>query len=176
MNLWDRQQGEKTLWYDRFFKYYLPIGPERSLTAAFNAWLEAKGKGGQKRSPTGSWRRCSEQYNWIERAMAWDDFQRQKQKEALQAEIDEMVKRHIAEARVMQNIAVQRLGVLQKDPSELSATEVRRFMVDAIKLEREARGLPDEKVAVTDSAGNDLGGNFIIVIKGDGSREKKLDD
>lgn len=87
---WDRQPGEPALWFGRFDTFYRPLGPERSLRAAYTAW-QAQRSGSQKapKSPgisvSRSWRNAAEQWRWRVRAEAWDAAER----ERLRAEEEE---------------------------------------------------------------------------------------
>lgn len=75
--LWDRQGREPARWFHRFDAYYRPIGPERSLLAAYRMWREAeKGIKSDAVGAPGSWREAAERWQWAERAEAWDVAQR----------------------------------------------------------------------------------------------------
>jgi hypothetical protein len=69
---WERQPGEKAMWYSRFDTYYRPLGP------AYNAWRKKAEKGGTKRSVAKSWELNARKWNWQERAEAWDEAERQR--------------------------------------------------------------------------------------------------
>lgn len=75
--LWDREFREPARWFHRFDAYYRPMGPERSLLAAYRAWHRAeKGRNSDAVSAPGSWREAAERWRWAERAEAWDVGQR----------------------------------------------------------------------------------------------------
>ena len=89
--LWERQAGESGLWFSRFDKFFRPLGPERNLLRAYKNWYRAeKGRESQSVSAPTSWREAAEQYQWRDRAQAWDVAQRLKR---LQAE-DEVRRRN----------------------------------------------------------------------------------
>jgi hypothetical protein len=74
---WDRQPGEKAMWYNRFDAYYRPLGPERSLLAAYNAWRKEAQKSATK-SVAKSWQLNARKWSWRERAEAWDAAERER--------------------------------------------------------------------------------------------------
>ena len=65
---WDQLLDEPITAYRRFL-VYRNLGPGRTLEKAYRA---TKGNKGQQESPPGSWTRNTTQYNWVERATAWD--------------------------------------------------------------------------------------------------------
>jgi hypothetical protein len=89
----------------------------------------------------GAWSRAFVRWRWRQRAEAWDDHERQKAREAHAQAIEEMNQRHIQEAQALQSKAIQRLKSLELD--DVSATDVVRYLVEATKLERTARGEPE---------------------------------
>lgn len=136
---WERQPGEPNLWFARFERYRLD-GPSRSLRGTVNAERATKGNKRHSGIP-GAWSRTFVRWRWRERAEEWDEQERQKARESHAKEVDEMNRRHIQEAKALQNKAVQRLQSL--NPDDISAFELLRFMLDAAKLERTARGEPE---------------------------------
>ena len=137
---WERQPGENTRWYSRFERFRL-AGPNRSLLGTVNAELLDQGRKKQFKVP-GAWNKAAAQWRWRERAEAWDELERQKTRETHSKEVEEMNRRHIQEAKALQQKAVQGLQSLK--PGELSAFEVLRFLLDAAKLERSAYGEPEK--------------------------------
>jgi len=150
---WDRQfdeEGvqERPLWYGRFETYRL-LGPERSLTAAYQAWQKEKGRKVTNRVSQ-SWRRAMKLWNWQERAEAWDAYQLQKDADAYEEELDKMRERHVQEALAMQRVGAEKLRqILQSDNpgAALNAAEARKFIDTGVALERQARGVEDGKDA-----------------------------
>jgi hypothetical protein len=137
--IWNRQPGEPNRWYARFERYRL-AGPSRSLLGTLNAELTDQGKARQAKVP-GAWNQAFRSWRWRERAEAWDDQERRQVREARAHDVDEMNRRHIQEAKALQNKALQRLQSL--DLQDLSAADTLRFLVEATKLERTARGEPE---------------------------------
>jgi hypothetical protein len=136
---WERQPGEPNLWFSRFQRYLL-AGPSRSLLGTVNGERTEKGREKQSKVP-GSWNQAFARWNWRERAEAWDERVRHEAREAHAHDVEEMNRRHIQEAQALQNKAVQRLRDLKVE--ELSVTDTLRFVIEATKLERTARGEPE---------------------------------
>lgn len=107
---WERQPGEPGMWFNRFDKYYRPLGPDRNLLRAFNFYERMK-KGmteeeyypDHKRSGYGAtWRNRAKEWAWVERAEAWDEHIRQerlKAEERLRVEAREERLRVIADMK-----------------------------------------------------------------------------
>jgi hypothetical protein len=151
---WDRMPGEPNRWFSRFERYRL-VGSGRTLLGTVNA---EKGQKGQKRQTVipGAWSRAAAQWRWKQRAEAWDEQERQKAREAHAHAIEEMNQRHVQEAQALQSKAIQRLKTLDLD--DLSAADVARFVVEATRLERTARGEPEaiEERRLTGKGGGPL--------------------
>lgn len=73
---WDIQPNEDRDWHYRFRLFVLQ-GPTRSLTKAYVAWLEDQGEPvpDDLLGPPALWRSRSREYDWEERAFAWDQHQ-----------------------------------------------------------------------------------------------------
>jgi hypothetical protein len=136
---WERQTGEPNIWFARFESYRL-AGPSRSIHGVLRSEKGAKGNK-RRQSIPGAWSRAATRWRWRERAEAWDELERHKAREAHAQGIAEMNQRHVQESQALQSKAVQRLKTLELD--DLSATDVVRFLVEASKLERTARGEPE---------------------------------
>ena len=93
MDAWERQPEEPARWFYRFDVYYRPLGPERSLLAAYNAWRSDKGRERPTDSVSDAWRKRAEAWHWRERAEAWDEHERQIRLIQEQAEREEWRKR-----------------------------------------------------------------------------------
>lgn len=72
--LWEQMEGEPNLWFDRFTLYRL-LGPKRTLSATHRKESEKSRKKSQYLP--GSWRDAALQWNWKERAEAWDAQRRE---------------------------------------------------------------------------------------------------
>jgi hypothetical protein len=164
---WDRQPEEPNRWYARFERYRL-AGPDRSLLGTFNAERAEKGAT-TKASPSGAWKRASEEWRWRERAEAWDEDERHRRRTAQASEMDKMHRRHVRQSMALQRKALRGLRALE--PDDLSAGEVLRCLVEAIKIERSARGQPE--VVETQRL---TGATFALSLEDVVSAQKELED
>ena len=107
-DVWERQDGEPNNWYSRFV-LFLQMGPSRSLLGAVNIEKAQKSPEKPSMSVPGAWKEAAKQWNWRERAEAWDEYRRKqvfvmgnaydvnrveklaKYSERLEAEIDKML-------------------------------------------------------------------------------------
>lgn len=141
---WDQENDAD---YARFQCFRDLPSPRRTMD---NAHLVYRGQpyAGEDRPDTErikvpeSWPVAARRWHWRERAARFDVWKEQSQ---LEAERDgtlqawrEMGERHARLAMALQQKALQRLQ--QLNPEELSATEVRQYLVQASTLERLARG------------------------------------
>jgi hypothetical protein len=132
--------GERNRWFARFESYRL-AGPGRSRLAVYNRERAAAGASAPASRVPGAWDRTATRWRWRERAEAWDEDQRQQARAAQAKVLAEMNERHIQEAQALQSKALQRLKALDLDA--LSAADVLRYLIEATKLERTARGEPE---------------------------------
>jgi len=145
---WERQPGEPALWFSRFDRYFRPLGEERTIEEAWRRWKHDNARHSKTARPHKSWYRIAREWHWWERAEAWDDEQRRLRWAAEERERQEMLRRHIQMAQSMQSIGLLRLRELQQDPSDMTPTEAMRYITSGVKLEREARGLPSDLIAI----------------------------
>jgi len=73
LNVWDRQKGEPSKWFDRFEKFRL-LGPQRTYIEVYRQEKEAAtGESHDHlRAVPSTWRERGQQWQWRERASAWD--------------------------------------------------------------------------------------------------------
>ena len=147
---WEQMSGESAKAY-RAFDLYCNLGPRRSLDQASRAYHQRSHAAandttsGRKPRASGTIRRWAERWNWGSRAMAWDqEVARVRHSERL-AQFKEMDERHVKEMIFLQQRAVERGRLLT--PEELTPGDVRRYLIEAIKMERLVRGEPTERVA-----------------------------
>jgi hypothetical protein len=67
---WDRQENEPSLWYGRF-RIFLELGPGRSVNAALDYELTKKHEK-PRRNADKSWYHMAREYEWEQRAQAYD--------------------------------------------------------------------------------------------------------
>lgn len=126
---WERRTGESGPAFDAFVAYR--DDPDRSLRAV-----------AQQLTKSGSLiRRWSVRHHWVERACAWDDHVDESRRAAVVETAADMARRHAAQAVAVQQKALLRLASI--DPDELGPMDLLRFLVEAQRLEREARALMD---------------------------------
>jgi hypothetical protein len=78
-------------------------------------------------------------WRWRERAEAWDAELDRIKRQTEARETEAMARRHVQIALAIQEKAVQRLVAMR--PEELTPSELVRWIVAAVQLERQARGL-----------------------------------
>ncbi len=164
-NPWDRQRDENgelepNLWYDRF-EQYRAAGPNRSITRIYKAWRVTMGYEKLRYSAyPSSWVRASNRWNWKERAESWDEHRRQLDYIAEQAQHDEMRQRHADIGKALQGVgakALKRMSAYEdKQLPALEASDARLFLKDGIGIERMARGLPVELLAIYNMTDEEL--------------------
>ena len=132
--IWERQKNESSKAYAAFC-VYRDLGPERSLDKALS---EANKKPTNRRH----WSRWMEKYRWYERAQAYDDYIERKKRKEKEKAILEMADRHVKLSKAFQQRLAQRLQ--QIDPSELSPSDMAKWLDVATKLERLSIGEPIE--------------------------------
>ena len=78
---YDQLPGEPDRWYERF-RQYCDLGPSRVLNRCYRQTL------GETSDPNtnapGSWKRKAREFDWLERAAAWDADRRQRNRERLE--------------------------------------------------------------------------------------------
>jgi hypothetical protein len=67
--VWERQEEEAPLWYERFC-VYRTMGPKRSIAKTFEVVKQRDGLGGKE--PGSSWMQAAANWMWERRAQAWD--------------------------------------------------------------------------------------------------------
>ena len=129
--LWERQKGETSNAYEAFC-VYRDLGVKRNQPKT----CEILGKNSTTIS---EW---SVKYNWVERAEAYDDYQERREREMLEKErlndIKKMRKRHADLASAMLIKAAKALKTIPDE--EIKASDVTRMVDVASKLERISRG------------------------------------
>lgn len=144
MNAWDRQEGETTLFFERFERYRM-LGSGRSVDAA---WRAEKNK--KVGTASSRWHIEARKWHWQARATAWDDHQRSLMRKVEADTLSERRKAWIAQAQAIQGVATGSLLKIQEalndpdSPSQLSPRDVLAWIAEGTKLELLARGEPTE--------------------------------
>jgi hypothetical protein len=135
---WERQPEESDRAFAAF-ALYRDLGPRRSLDEVCRRLYGTQA--GRKRDATGRVQEWSRAHGWVARCQAWDEeLDRQGRLAQIEA-VMEMAKRHAEEARAFQEKALE--GLRQIPVDQLSATDIVKFFVEAVKVERLALGEPD---------------------------------
>jgi hypothetical protein len=130
-----RQPGESARAFAAFC-CYRDLGPRRSLREACRRFYDGETPGKVRQLE-----RWSAAWGWGGRAAAWDEELDRQARETQERERRGMAERHARLAVACQDKALARLGAMR--PEELGPAEVLRYLVEAAKLERAARGEPE---------------------------------
>jgi len=136
---WERQPKETA---DQFNKFavFLALGPSRNI-------IEMMKKLGLSVGGRGKMQLVAGRKRWYERAAAYDEHLEKLRVTAVETEVQEMAKRHAANAVKIQEKLLARLEALQ--PQELEPSDLIKWFDIAVKVERLSRGLATESSEVT---------------------------
>jgi len=134
--VWDRQEGESSLWYGRFDEYRL-MGPERSVLSVVNRRRRDQSKKQAKYSP-GAWLEKANTFKWRERAEAWDESERQRQAALREIEADKLFENIEQALKALYAKYSQRLQEL--DPDDIPAAVLAPHFLSTIKKLEEHYG------------------------------------
>jgi hypothetical protein len=126
-----RRKGEGAKAFTAF-QLYRDMGPQRSLARV----------GQQLGKSTTLMERWSRRWDWVPRAAAWDEEQDRRAQESQLKAIAEMKERHAKIGGVLQTKALEGLTTLA--PGHLKPTALLSFLIQGVKMENKARGLPSE--------------------------------
>lgn len=128
---WDRMEKESGRAYSALIRY-LQLGPERTYAKMVKQY-------GYREQSLYSWAKT---HRWKDRVAAYDEYMNREIMARLQNGLAEMCERHVAEAQMLQGKAIDKLRALS--PSELTPSDVAKFIDTAIKIERQGRGVNDQ--------------------------------
>ncbi len=173
---WERQPGEPMMWYTRFDKYYrIQDGAEseRNLRQAYHMWRRDNGNPPKPTTGVSSaWTDKFKEWNWKDRAEAWDMEQHRLRMQAEEEERAEMLKEHITLARALWQRGAATLKRMQEKKETLTHEQARQYIKDGISLERQARGLPEyllEVAQLTDEELQEQYAELLAKVSGPGS-------
>jgi hypothetical protein len=133
---WDRQPGESSKSYAAF-STYLDLGPNRSIVKAIKSSGRSPGNLRQ-------WELWSSQYQWVNRAAAYDDQSERTRLARMETERREMNDRQAKIGLMGQNVALRAIEKLlthiESGEKPLCASDAARLLDVSAKLERLARG------------------------------------
>lgn len=128
---WGRQRGESRQALAAFVAYRDMGSSNRSLA-----------KVGRKLGKSvASLERWSARWSWVTRATTWDALMDRKKRRRAARVTLEMAERQAVACVMVQQRAIERLQGL--DPTALTPGAVLRYLIEAVRLERVCRGLPD---------------------------------
>lgn len=129
---WERQKDESSKAFEGF-TVYRDMGAERSLAKAGRSL-------GKSKTLLEKW---SSQWNWVERARAYDnEIERQAKAKAVK-EVKEMHSRHIKIALQLQAKALEALN--KTKPTLMEPKDIKEFIKVATELERMNRIIEDDE-------------------------------
>jgi hypothetical protein len=148
MTAWEQQPDESSAAFGAFV-IFRDLGSKRSLDEAarrYHARPECDPNPSQitatkHKGASGRIREWAEKYRWRERARAWDEEVDRQAREAQIEAVRAMHRRHAEQAVEFQTKALERLRGLPLE--ELDPPNVLRYYVEAVKVERLARGEPE---------------------------------
>jgi hypothetical protein len=179
--LWERRRGESAKAFAAF-RVYRDLGPRRSTTAAYRLYVAERqesggGRKGAIRAP-GRWKFWAQQYEWKNRAEAYDAHLDREARLRREAELRAMDERHLALARSVQALLARRLQ--EFDPRELTPPVIIRWLETAVMLERLVMELPTKSVTAEAAAiggrTQDRRGGGIVLILPDNGRGRVSGD
>jgi len=142
--LWEIQIGEDPMWHTRFNRYLL-LNESRSVRKTYAAELESKGKSIKTHQATPpDWQEIALLWRWYDRGIAWDNDQMRKLMQHNEQKMRDMYDRHLERALLLQSNGIR--GLLDQDGKPKAAPDMAtamRLVEVGIKLERQARGVPD---------------------------------
>jgi hypothetical protein len=129
----------------RAFDLYVRLGASRSLDALCQALERDPAQIGVARAPSQrtieAW---SAAFHWQDRVADLEHLASERDREDQLAAVREMHDRHVREGMALQQKGVERLQ--QLPAGELSAADAVRALVEGVRLERLARGVPTETI------------------------------
>ncbi len=134
--LWEALPGEPAKAFAAFKAYRDTVAKDRSVRKVCAAYY-----GETSVSKVNQWLRWSSQFQWVNRAKAWDAEQDRIGLETQRQAVKTMKDRHARQAMALQQKAIERLKDMK--PEELGPKELLTYMIEAMKLERLARGEPE---------------------------------
>lgn len=92
---WERIEGESALWYKRFERFRL-MEPVRSIAAVYQDEYLSKNHEKPRSNAPGDWYEQAKQWQWEERAAAWDAYQDEQLEKYILAERKKVLKSRYA--------------------------------------------------------------------------------
>jgi hypothetical protein len=138
---WDRQEDEPPKAFAAF-RQYLDLGVTRSLRKLADSTERVAGW-----STLSDW---SARFHWVERARQWEEEQGRIEVLEMGEKVREMRRAHAGIGTMLIAKAARRLNEIE--PADLSPREALAMIELGSKLERQARGEPDQRIQVGDGS------------------------
>lgn len=146
--LWEQQEGEKSQHYQKFCQYRdMPYGTQGREPEKRSIRRLADAMGMKSKS---SIEKLSTQWNWVERAAAYDVYMAELERFKNEQEIKKMHDLHAKLGVQLLNKATR--GLIALPDNELSAQDIARLADVGVKIERMSRGDSAESIAVSAKA------------------------
>lgn len=143
--LWEQQEGEKSQHYQKFCQYRdMPYGTQGREPEKRSIRRLADAMGMKSKS---SIEKLSTQWNWVERAAAYDVYMTELERFKNEQEIKKMHDLHAKLGVQLLNKATR--GLIALRDNELSAQDIARLADVGVKIERMSRGDSAESIAVS---------------------------
>ena len=142
---WDMQADETNVWYDRFWSY-LMLGAARTVEECYRVRCEQGDRIKGDRA-TGYWYRMARQFNWEERAAAYDQFRREEiQRSEEERRLQERERRRGMVSEVLDScyaaIKKANLGGMEEAEARRVLPTLRALFHDVIEASRLEMGEP----------------------------------
>lgn len=143
--IWEQQDGEPGLWFDRFHRF-LESGPTRSMLSLYNAERVAEDATAQPaKTVPSSWREQADLWQWRHRAAVWDAAEQQRRREQYDQERAEDHEARVMALKALRGKLMQRLQAL--DAQEISpALLVNSLRMVVQELRAEYNDLPVQRI------------------------------
>lgn len=159
---WDRLSGEPIRWYSRFDKYRL-MGEQRSMVAVYRETSKGRStkRNGTKSDSNvpGPWSKAAQEWNWKERAAAWDeaeiDRERREREQFIRRERESRIQMIVETRRMLSN----ELQQMVRDPAKLresSLTSIVSALDTVFRLQREEFGETRNRIEVSGPGGGPM--------------------
>ena len=142
MEPWERLDIESDKAW-RAFCLYKSLGTRRSIRRAAAAYYNVDENNGVSAARQRNFEAWSSRFRWVERCRAFDDYEEEQRQIIRREAIQKMEERHASIAVQTQAKALEALQLLQV--ADLDANAIIRYLVEATKLERLARGEVTER-------------------------------
>lgn len=123
---WEQMEGEPDLWYGRF-RVYLLMGSRRSVGAVYRKEYHVKARQTTLKI-SGDWYEAAKQWNWLERARDYDEFQRAEEDRIIAEEREKVLRSGYAlmhkRVKTLDRLS-RKFEQMEKDESKIWLTETR---------------------------------------------------